>query len=141
MHRVGQVLAAKDVSSVSKVLQLPVVQWPEAASIGSFEPYEHQLYFIFDRKGSQTKWSYGAGPVQPAYVNTKAVVANAITSGLTPAARRLQFDGLIIEKRAYDAAAVAGLKANVEADGARKLFEDGSRVFYSLAPPNPVATH
>jgi hypothetical protein len=139
LQSVHQILAAKDASGVSKVLQLPAVQWPEAANIGNFSPYEHQLYFIFDREGSQTKWSYGAAPDQPAYFETKAVVDKAIASGLAPAARRLQFDGLIIEKRAYDATAIDGLKANVEADGALKLFEDETRVFYSLVPLNPVA--
>jgi hypothetical protein len=132
INAVMAVLAAKDASRLSRILQLPIVKWPESANVGHFEPYNHQLPFIFDRKGSATKWSYGSSENQPAFNQTTAAVDAGMKDGLGKAVLPLGFDGILIEKSAYEAATVDSIKSNIEAGGSRKVFEDGARVLYAL---------
>jgi hypothetical protein len=65
LESVRQVLAAKDASGVSKVLQLPIGPWPEVGNIGSFSAV---LYLRSQRIADEVE--FRATSVQPAYVDT-----------------------------------------------------------------------
>jgi hypothetical protein len=133
VEKTRQMLAAKDRAQISAVLQLPYAQWPEPpAFIRTFSPYSHEEAFVLDRKGSTTKWSYGAAPYQPSWTAVGNVVVQHAKSGLAPAAAGLGFDAILIEKRAYDDAEMQILRANIEADRTCKLFEDDLRVLYHI---------
>jgi hypothetical protein len=129
---VTQMLAAKDASGLSSILQLPIAKWPEEGNIGHFEPYNHQLPFIFDKNGSTTKWSYGGSTSQPAFAEVAAAVDAGTKGGLGKSALAVGFDGVLIEKTAYEHAPVNSIKSNLESGGARKVFEDTSRALYAL---------
>ena len=58
-------LAAKDAAGLTAVLQLPLLGWPEVPPQRDFAAYSHQLGFIYDRRDSRTRWSYGQVDAQP----------------------------------------------------------------------------
>jgi hypothetical protein len=125
-------LAAKDGAGIKAVLELPVVLWSEAAPIRTFEPYQHQLPFIFDRPGSPTRWSYGANPHQPWFGKVSFLTAEPET--MVERARALGFDAVLIAKRAYEPPALAALQSAL---GARVrpsclVYQDELLLLYSL---------
>jgi len=135
IEKTRQMLVAKDRAKISAVLQLPYALWPEpGVFIRAFHPYSHQEAFVLDRKGSSTKWSYGAASYQPSWTAVGNIVGLHAKSGLAPAAAGLGFDAILIEKRAYDDAEMQILRANIEADGTCKLFEDDLRILYHIGP-------
>ncbi|MGZ3273392.1 MAG: hypothetical protein ACXU82_07020 [Caulobacteraceae bacterium] len=126
-------LAAKDRGRLQTVLQLPVVSWPEAPwPKAGYNPYEQQLPYIFDRPTSATRWSYGASERQPGFRRLKA--ETAALDGVAGRARRMGFDGLLLEKRAYDARTLGAIQAAVEAQAgaACRLYDDASYALYAL---------
>jgi hypothetical protein len=126
-------LAAKDRASLKTVLQLPVMSWPEAfLPRPGYSPYEQQLPYIFDRLGSATRWSYGANENQPGFQRLKAETARL--DGLGERARRMGFDSILLEKRAYDLKALAEVQAAVAAQAGLpcRLYEDQNYALYSL---------
>jgi hypothetical protein len=127
-------LAAKDRAGLKTVLQLPVMSWPEALPPNEgYSPYEQQLPYIFDRLGSATRWSYGANENQAGFQRLKAQTARL--DGLDDRARRLGFDSILVEKRAYDPKGLAEVQAAVAAQAgpACRLYEDQTYALYSLA--------
>lgn len=134
LQSVRNILAQKDRDGMLAVLQLPHVQWPEAGPIRSFEPYAGLKYFILDTKGSRTRWSYGGSINQPSFIGVLALIENYRETGLSVAATRLDFDGILIEKLAYDHSELLTLARNIEAGGACKSFEDELRILYAIKP-------
>jgi phosphoglycerol transferase len=126
-------LAAKDRAKLQTVLELPVLPWPEVLWLDQgYSPYEEQLPYIFDRLGSTTRWSYGADEKQPGFKRLQAQTARL--DGLAERARRMGFDAVLIEKRAYDPNTLAAVEAAV---GARagpqcRLYEDQTYALYAL---------
>jgi hypothetical protein len=110
-----------------------VISWPEApVPKAGYSPYEQQLPYIFDRPGSATRWSYGANEKQAGFQRLKAQTARL--DGLDDRARRMGFDSVLVEKRAYDAGALAQVQAAVGAQAGQpcRLYEDQSYALYSL---------
>jgi hypothetical protein len=126
-------LAAKDRAKLQTILELPVFPWPEVLWLKrGYSPYEEQLPYIFDRSDSTTRWSYGAHEKQPGFKRLQAQTAQL--DGLAGRARRMGFDGVLIEKRAYDANTLAAVEAAVGAQaGAQcRLYEDQTYALYAL---------
>jgi hypothetical protein len=126
-------LAAKDRAKLQTVLELPVVSWPESfLPIAGYLPYEQQLPYIFDRTDSATRWSYGANENQPGFKRLKAETASL--DGVGDRARRMGFDSILVEKRAYDPKALAGVLAALSAQAGPpcRLYEDQIYALYSL---------
>ncbi len=129
-----RMLLVKDGAAITTVLQLPNVAWPEQPPIRAFDPYAHQNAFILDRAGATTRWSYGSAVPQPAFKTLQRLVTDHVTSGLDGAAHDLGFDGILIEKAAYDEVELAQWRANIEGGlGAGcKVFDDRFRTLYAL---------
>lgn len=125
-------LAVKRSLGFQAVLQLPAVSWPEQPAIRDFSSYQHQLAHIFDDPGATTRWSYGSTASQEAF----QVVAAALAEGpIFPAARRLGFDAILIEKRAYDGAELTALLSRLRGDGGCFVFGDSLRLLFALDRP------
>jgi len=125
-------LKAKDGANLKTVLQLPLSSWPEAPYIHGYDPYLHQLPYIYDKRGSQTRWSYGASDRQPGVALTNVSLSQPST--ILPRARQLGFDGILIVKQAYEPAELDVLKARIAgpiAPGCR-LYEDDVQVLYAV---------
>jgi hypothetical protein len=124
-------LQAKDRAGLQGVLELPIAQWPETPAIHDFEPYEHQLPYVFDAPRSSTRWSYGATPAQPWYPLVSLLVNQP--GAIVARARNLGFDGVLIQKRGYDAAELPPLEAELGGVGGRcRLYEDAVMALYAL---------
>src|SRR5262249_9930805 len=130
----AQLLQQKDAALIERVLQLPVLPWPEYPWERLFSPYAHQLGFIMDRPGSRTRWSYGSHTLQPSYRYLSWLAKAYGPDDLVPAARAAGFDAILIEKLAYDAAELQELERGIESRlaPACKLFDDRFRALYAL---------
>lgn len=126
---IAAVLAAKDAADIRSVLQLPVAPWPEAQPIGAFSPYEHQLFFIYDRPGSPTRWSYGATVHQAGWGEN--LVLSRDYDSLPQAARAARYEALLLQKRAYSP--VKQWLYDASLAEACKLVDDDLFAFYALA--------
>jgi len=103
-------LAAKDAAGLTAVLQLPLLGWPEVPPQREFAAYSHQLAYIYDRRDSPTRWSYGQADGQPGSQAVRiAVMPDRDLPGVADRARLLKFDGILIEKTAYAVEEVAAL--------------------------------
>jgi hypothetical protein len=131
---VQQMLVAKDKAGLQTVLQLPVITWPEAVpdKMG-YMAYEQQLPFIFDRRDSATRWSYGANEKQPGFKRLQALTAKL--DGLPERARGMGFDSILVDKRAYEPTVLAKVEAAVapQAGSPCRLYEDQTYALYALA--------
>ena len=130
---VHEILAAKDKAGLQTVLQLPVFSWPEAyPSKLDYVPYEQQLPYIFDRRDSATRWSYGANEMQAGFKRLKAQTAKL--DGLDDRARRMGFDSILLDKRGYEPKDLAAVQAAVgwQAGPSCRLYEDQNFALYSL---------
>jgi uncharacterized membrane protein len=127
---VPAMLQAKDRAGLKAVLELPVVSWAEQPAIMNFQPYDHQLPYVYDRPRSPTRWSYGENEKQPWFpvVQYEAADPARVERG----AQKLGFDGALIAKSAYDAAGLAKLQAGILAGGACRLYEDDHLALYAL---------
>jgi hypothetical protein len=126
-------LAAKDRAGLKTVLQMPVLPWPEVLWLkAGYSPYEMQLPYVFDRLDSPTRWSYGADEQQAGFKRLQA--ATASLDGVVDRARRMGFDSVLVEKRAYDPKPLAAVEAALaaQAGGTCRLFDDGAYTLYSL---------
>ena len=126
-------LAAKDRAGLQTVLQLPVLSWPEAfLPRPGYSAYQQQLPYIFDRRDSATRWSYGANENQAGFKRLKAQTAGL--DGLDGRARGMGFDSILVDKRAYDPKVLAGVQAAVAAQAGApcRLYEDQNYALYGL---------
>ncbi|WP_454624392.1 hypothetical protein [Bradyrhizobium cenepequi] len=129
-------LRAKDHAGLKAVLQLPLLEWPEVGPQLKFEAYQHQMPYLLDRIGSETRWSYGLTAAQPQFAMLRDLTRGS-KDDLTKGARALGFDGILIEKLGYTDAEIADLKQTIRigiAPGCR-LFEDQFRILYTLTSP------
>ncbi|MGY3621247.1 hypothetical protein [Bradyrhizobium sp. USDA 10063] len=133
LSSIRNLLAAKDREGITAVLQLPHVVWPEAGPMRGFDVYSLMGYFILDRPGSTTRWSYGGSEKQPTFLATARAIENNKTGHLAAAAASLGFDGISIEKPPFQEAEWRTLAANVSAE-ACKVFEDDLRILYAVRP-------
>jgi hypothetical protein len=122
-------------SGVTRVLQLPVVHWPEAEAIGAWTPYHLELPYIIDRPNSPIRWSYGLSNRQPMYGYLSTVVHTHTDADLPAAAAALGFDAILIERAAFEPARLDVMVATVEAalGSACRVFADDRRALYSLS--------
>jgi hypothetical protein len=122
------VLAAKDVNGITMVLQLPVMQWPEAPPQGVMSGNEHNLPYIFDKIGNKTRWSYGltAGQMPP------FLAMFAVDAEIPAKAKAIGFDGILVEKTGYTPERAAGLVAALKENGACIKHEDEFRALLSI---------
>ncbi len=112
------------------------MSWPEAfLPRPGYSPYEQQLPYIFDRPDSATRWSYGANDKQAGFQRLKAQTARL--DGLDDRARRMGFDSILLEKRAYDPKTLAAAQSAVDAQAgpACRLYEDQNYALYGLGCP------
>jgi hypothetical protein len=125
-------LKAKDGAQLKAVLQLPLASWPEVPPIHGFEPYLHQLPYLYDRRGSPTRWSYGSNERQPGVALTNFWLSE--TSSVLVRARQLGFDGVLIVKSAYEPAELANLQTRIGGAVAPvcRLYDDGYEVLYAI---------
>jgi hypothetical protein len=122
------VLAAKDANGITMVLQLPVMQWPEAPPQGKMSGDEHNLPYIFDKVGSKTRWSYGLSASEiPPFVAMFAVDAD-----IPAKAKAIGFDGILVEKTGYTPERAASLVASLKENGACIKHEDAFRALLSI---------
>lgn len=128
----SDLLAVKRSLGSEAVLQLPAISWPEQPAVRDFSPYQHQLAHILDDPGATTRWSYGSTAAQEAF----QVVAAALAEGpIVPAARKLGFDAVLIETRAYDGAELTALLSRLRGDGGCFVFADSIRLLFVLDRP------
>jgi hypothetical protein len=130
-----EMLIAKNRAGATAVLQLPHAAWAELPQIRDFRPYTHLHGYILDPEGTSTRWSYGASANDPSFQK----VARAVEpdGDLARDARRIGFDAVLLEKRAYDASEIALWRNTVERGigGGCLVFEDDFRALYMLEPP------
>ena len=129
---VPAMLSAKDRANLGVVLQLPVASWAETPPIHGFNPYDHELAYIYDKLGSRTRWSYGANQSQPWFSLVDLSTRQPAT--LVAHARTFGFDGLLIQKGAYDPIALSALQSALAGQLAPSclLYEDQYEVLYGL---------
>ena len=128
-------LAAKDAAGLTAVLQLPLLGWPEVAPQRDFAAYNHQLGYIYDRRDSRTRWSYGQVDAQPGSQAVRtAVTPDRDLPGLADRARALKFDSILIEKAAYTPEELAALTGALSQRlGPACLIHDGPmRMLFAL---------
>lgn len=126
-------LRAKDKARLNAVLELPVMPWPEVEPpTPDFNPYEMQLPYIYDRPGSTTHWSYGVNERQAIY--TQLNFQTNHVDGLPERARKMGFDGILVEKKAFKSDDLAKVQAGLAAQlpPACRLFEDEDSALYAL---------
>ena len=123
-------LLAKDQAGLKTVLQLPVVSWAEAPLQREFQPYAHQIAYIYDRPGSPTRWSYGSNERQPWFYFVQFEASDL--PHLDQRARMLGFDSALVAKSAYDPRDLIKLQAAILKGGACRLYEDPSLALYAL---------
>ena len=125
-------LRAKDKAGLRTVLEMPVAGWPEAPPIHELDPYQHMLPYLFDRRDSPTRWSYGANQAQPWF--GRVLFSAGQVEGLADRVRALGFDSILVEKRGYDAAGLGALQAGLgtQIAVACRLYEDELMVLYAL---------
>jgi hypothetical protein len=125
-------LGAKDDAQLKAILQLPLASWPEVPPIHGFEPYFHQLPYIFDRPGSPTRWSYGSSERQPGVALANFRLSEP--SSVLVRARQVGFDGVLIVKSAYPPAELEALQNRIGGGVAPacRLYEDGVQVLYAI---------
>jgi phosphoglycerol transferase len=131
-------LLKKDQAGLTAILQLPHVFWPEGGVVGQFLSYSHLNAFLFDRRHSSTRWSYGSAIDQPAFAQVRQMVEQRVGSGLSPAAKIEGFDGILIEKAAYSRIGLAMVQHTVDdkLGVGCAIFNDSYRVLYALSPPS-----
>ena len=132
MASAAGVLAAANVSGASRVFQLPVVDWPEAPAIRSFDPYYHFLPYVFSSHRSRVAWSYGLTRDDPAFGKQKLIELMSDRADVPGRLACLGFDAVMIDLRAYPPAEWAAWEAALLAGGARLVHADGLRRFYRL---------
>lgn len=117
-----------------RVLELPIVFWPEAPLVRGFEPYRLELAHILDRPGSDVRWSYGLSNRQPMFGHLLSVVDAQRDRGLAAAAAGMGFDGILIEKAAFDAAGLAAWTTVIDAEvpAQCRVFDDERRILFFL---------
>jgi hypothetical protein len=135
------VITTKNTAKLHTILQMPTAGWPETPPIHGFNHYNHQLAYVFDTPRSGTRWSYGANEAQPWY-NLVDFTTRQPPVRLPVHARALGFDGLLIEKSAYEPAALKviedGLSQGLSPEC--RLYEDKLQVLYALVhSPNGKA--
>jgi hypothetical protein len=125
-------LKAKNGAQLKTILQLPVASWPEVPPIHGFEPYLHQLPYIYDPQGRSTRWSYGASDRQPGVALFDFWLSEP--SSVLERARKLGFDGVLIVKQAYEPAELAALQTGIggAVAPACRLYDDGYEVLYAI---------
>ncbi len=125
-------LKAKDGAQLNTILQLPIASWPEVPPIHGFQPYLHQLDYLYDRRGSATRWSYGSSERQPGVALTNFWLSEP--SSVLARARQLGFDGILIVKSAYEPAELANLQARISGGvaAACRLYDDGYETLYAI---------
>ena len=137
MASAAGVLAAANGSGARRVFQLPVVDWPEAPAIRSFDPYYHFLPYVFSSHRSKVAWSYGLTRDDPAFAAQKLIELAPDRARIPARLACLGFDAVMVDLRAYAPAELAAWEAVLLAGGARLVHADGLRRFYRLqaAPP------
>jgi hypothetical protein len=125
-------LKAKDSAQLKTILQLPLASWPEVPPIHGFEPYLHALPYIYDRRGSPTRWSYGSNDRQPGVALTNFWLSEP--SSMLVRARQFGFDGILIVKSAYEPAELETLRTQIggAVAPACRLYDDGVEVLYAI---------
>jgi hypothetical protein len=132
IHSTQAMLQVKDGAQLKAILQLPLASWPEVPPIRGFDAYFHQLPYIYDRRGSPTRWSYGSSERQPGVALANFQLSEP--SSVVVRARKFGFDGILIAKSAYEPADLQALQNSIGAGlaPACRLYEDGVQVLYAI---------
>ena len=119
---------------IRRVLQLPVMPWPEAPHVRGFDPYRFELPHILDRPRSPVRWSYGLSLRQPTFTRLLAAVDGRLDHGLAAAAAGLGFDAIVIEKAALEPTRLAVIMTTIEDEVPPqcRIVDDGRRVAYHV---------
>ncbi|MFT4121252.1 hypothetical protein [Bradyrhizobium sp.] len=128
---IRQLLAAKDRENLTAVLQLPHAAWPETAPQRSYDMLSLQAYFVLDRKGSTTRWSYGSRLDQASYQIIEKMLRDNQPHGLAGAAAAMGFNGAVIDKAPLSEDEWRAFAANLD-ETSCKIFEDSRRLLYSF---------
>jgi hypothetical protein len=133
-----RILAAAQAQGPSRVLQLPIVSWPEQPRIRDFEPYWHMRPFIRSPRDSQLQWSYGQTAPSAGLAMLRLAQRTGSPAELPAHLGCLGFDLVLLERRAFTAEAAGEWDATLRGGGAALLLEDGLRRLYRLnAPAQP----
>ena len=125
-------LAAKEAASLTAILQLPVMPWPEAAMRGKMYGYMSMPlpYVLTDKlKQARRDGVTGLFEAQPEFKTLAALTTS--DAGIVLGARKLGFDGILIEKSGYTPTELQSLTTALVADGACEKFNDQYRALYS----------
>ena len=127
-------LSRAHASGLSRVLQLPVVRWPEADLIGEFTPYRLELPYLLDTHARPLRWSYGLSDRQPAFGYLSTVIHRHMDHELAAAAAALGFDAVYVEHAAFPRDRLPALLASLETqlDPGCRVFADARRSLFAL---------
>ena len=126
-------LRVKDQAGFRTVLELPTLDWPETpAPVDDYNAYQHQLPYIYDRPGSRTRWSYGSNDRQIAFTRLDMQTKHA--ESLVERMRKVGFDSILVEKKAYAPNELAKVQAALGAQlaPACRLYEDDFMALYAM---------
>jgi hypothetical protein len=131
LESIHGVLAAKDKEDLKAILQLPHAAWPETAPERQYDMLSLQSYFIFDHKGSKTRWSYGSRWDQPSYQAIEKIIHDNHRTDLASAAKTMGFDGAVLDKIPLGEEEWRTLAANLS-ENSCKIYEDDLRLVFAF---------
>lgn len=129
-----RVLAMAQESGAIRILQLPIVSWPEQPPIGGFDPYWHLRPYIRSAPGSPFRWSYGMTMGAPEFLELRAIGGLPDRAAATRRIACLGFDAVLLERRAFAPDQVAAWDAALQGSGAPMIHGDDRRRLYRLPP-------
>lgn len=129
-----RVLATAQESGAIRILQLPIVSWPEQPPVGGFDPYWHLRPYIRSAPGSAFRWSYGMTMGAPEFLELRAIGDLPDRAAATRRIACLGFDAVLLERRAFAPDQVAAWDAALQGSGAPMIHWDDRRRFYRLPP-------
>ncbi|HEY8611062.1 MAG TPA: hypothetical protein VIL69_07200 [Roseomonas sp.] len=128
-------LERKDAVGIRSVLQLPLMPWPEAPPINGFDPYILHYPFILDRRGSGTRWSYGASEANPDFGRMKSFLQSEVNAQtLAGRARKVGFDAVLLERAPLTPAEFTHVRSSLALSLPREcvVYEDGERILFDI---------
>lgn len=125
----------KDSRGIKAVLQLPIAAWPETPFRNGYTFYPMRYGFLFDRRDSQTKWSYGVAEGQDGFVKlNEAFKLGFDPAGVVGRARSFGYDSILVELDPYTKDERKSVVEGIESalPPICRIFDDNHRILFDI---------